>query len=100
MTPRDTADSTHRRMDMNRKILVSLAGAALLGLAGLTAHAEGGNPPPGGPHFERGPGFAGDFLPPDLMGFGPGLLGRLADKLNLTQSQRDTIKGYMESARP
>lgn len=94
---------------MNRKtaekIMTALAGAALLSIAGtgLAVYAAGDNPPADGPYFERGPGH-GDpgFMPPDPLGLGigHGALHRLADKLDLTQEQRDTIKGYFEAARP
>lgn len=100
---RQTVRQTHKHL------LIAAAGATLLGFAGLNLQAADQASPSDSPRFERGegprgpsqgpgPGFAGDFLPPDLLG--PGFLKRAGDKLNLTQAQRDTIKDHIESARP
>ncbi len=82
---------------MNRKSLYALAGAVVLSITAIAGYAANGGRDAGdGPRHHGGPGMG--FMFPGTMG--PELLHRLGDKLALTDEQRQTIKGLLESARP
>lgn len=82
---------------MNRKSVYALAGAVVLSIAGIGVYAANdGRDPADGPYRHGGPGMG--FMFPGMIG--PELLHRLGDKLALTDEQRQTIEGLMESARP
>ncbi len=72
------------------------AATAVAALLTATAFAAGGRHDGGGMH-DRGPppmdGMGG-------MGMHPGMLDRMADELDLSDAQRQTIRGLFESARP
>lgn len=79
---------------MKRKLLTAVVGVTALTIATVAVYAAGkGDDKPG-----RGPGPEMGMFHPGMMG--PQLLHRLGDELELTDEQRQTIKGLLESARP
>ncbi len=84
---------------MNRKSITAIASVALLSIVGLTAavYAAGDR---GGKFRGAGmhPGPEMGFMHPGMMG--GQLLHRLGNELELTDTQRESIKGLLESARP
>src|SRR5262245_30588529 len=93
---------------MNRTLVsaaIAAMGATVLSVAALAVYAASGTTSDGDgtagvphPHHMHhgGPGMG--FMNPGMLG--PQLLHRLGDKLQLTDQQRATIKGLLESARP
>jgi Spy/CpxP family protein refolding chaperone len=82
----------------------ALAGLLAVALASTTAHAElaAGDPPPP-PGMDGGPGprgHGGPGGPGMMMGMEGHMLMRMADELGLSPEQRQTIRGFFESAAP
>jgi periplasmic protein CpxP/Spy len=84
---------------MNRKLISVLVGAILLSVAGaaIAVYAANGQ---GSVPCDTAPGDGPDtaFVHPGMIA--PLMLHRLGDELDLTVTQRETIKGLLESARP
>lgn len=76
---------------MKRPLLITLAAIAVVGTAGVLA-ANGGH------HRGGMDGPGGMMGMPGMMH--PGMIERVADELELTTEQRQTIKGYFDASKP
>lgn len=91
-----TQSSASNRSVRTTAVASAMCAAALLALAAGATHA---GPRPDGPRMTQGGGHGGEY---GLGGMGmhPKMFERMAAELDLSDAQRQSIRGLFESARP